>query len=298
MAGTGKYFHWRQRNCLHLNLGFFKACQSSSNSIQRNDREQLLDSSFNINSRGSLDYDSLNNDVVVTIVAVLYFIRKLDATTFSISDRYRCYRVRAHVNRTEFLPEKGKIVVHYLLDGRANNLSFWIVSASLCEYSWYCGTKTDNSRFIRMQYLVWSFANIVGCRPTSNWIHSSMLYRFQVWFFVDFLTTFFGIQKVFTCRRDRGVTSQNVMITFDTSHLSENRTASAFGETIFVFVVPSLLHFIGFLSAIYVLRIADNEQLQNLVERVGNIRRYNFCYFNVDFLFRFSYCASIRTDYS
>ncbi len=54
-------------------------------------------------------------------------------------------------------------------------------------------------------------------------------------------------------------------------NLNSNRTASAFGETIFVFVVPSLLHFIGYISAIYVLRIADNEQLQNLVERVGSI---------------------------
>lgn len=64
------------------------------------------------------------------------------------------------------------------------------------------------------------------------------------------------------------------MITFDTNYLNQNRTASAFGETIFVFVVPSLLHFLGFISAIYVLRIADNEQLQNLVERVGSFFRH------------------------
>lgn len=41
-----------------------------------------------------------------------------------------------------------------------------------------------------------------------------------------------------------------------------------YGETIFVYGVSSLLHFAGFLAAIYVFRIADNEQLQNLVERV------------------------------
>lgn len=41
-----------------------------------------------------------------------------------------------------------------------------------------------------------------------------------------------------------------------------------YGETIFVYGVSSVLHFFGFLSAIYVFRIADNEQLQNLVERV------------------------------
>lgn len=74
----------------------------------------------------------------------------------------------------------------------------------------------------------------------------------------------------FFCRRDRGVTSPNVMITFETNSLKQNHTASAIiGETIFVFVVPSLLHFCGFISAVYFLRIADNEQLQNLVERVS-----------------------------
>lgn len=74
------------------------------------------------------------------------------------------------------------------------------------------------------------------------------------------------------------------MVTFDTNYLNQNRTASAFGETIFVFVVPSLLHFVGFLSAVYVLRIADNEQLQNLVERVGEtFPQYNFGGINSEF---------------
>lgn len=41
-----------------------------------------------------------------------------------------------------------------------------------------------------------------------------------------------------------------------------------YGETIFVYGVSSILHFCGFLASTYVYRIADNEQLQNLVERV------------------------------
>lgn len=41
-----------------------------------------------------------------------------------------------------------------------------------------------------------------------------------------------------------------------------------YGETIFVYGVSSALHFCGFLMAMYVFRIADSEQLQNLVERV------------------------------
>lgn len=41
-----------------------------------------------------------------------------------------------------------------------------------------------------------------------------------------------------------------------------------YGETIFVYGISSILHFCGFLAAMYVFRISDNEQLQNLVERV------------------------------
>lgn len=41
-----------------------------------------------------------------------------------------------------------------------------------------------------------------------------------------------------------------------------------YGETIFIYGFSSILHFSGFLSAVYIFRIADNEQLQNLVERV------------------------------
>lgn len=41
-----------------------------------------------------------------------------------------------------------------------------------------------------------------------------------------------------------------------------------YGETIFVYGVSSGLHFLGYLAALYVFRIAENEQLQSLVERV------------------------------
>lgn len=41
-----------------------------------------------------------------------------------------------------------------------------------------------------------------------------------------------------------------------------------YGESIFAYGVMSCMHFFGFLTAMYVFRIADSEQLQNLVERV------------------------------
>lgn len=102
-------------------------------------------------------------------------------------------------------------------------------------------------------------------------------------------------------RRDRGATVQNVMLTFESNSFNQNRTAaSAIGETIFVFVVPSLLHFCGFLSAVYVLRIADNEQLQNLVERVSTICIFNRSVNSYQFRdrIRFSYYVNFQIDCS
>lgn len=69
-------------------------------------------------------------------------------------------------------------------------------------------------------------------------------------------------------RRDRGFTNTTFPYTriFETTNLYS--FSIFYGETIFAHIVSSLLHFFGFLSALYVFRIADNEQLQNLVERV------------------------------
>uniref|UniRef100_A0A1S4H5A1 Gustatory receptor n=2 Tax=gambiae species complex TaxID=44542 RepID=A0A1S4H5A1_ANOGA len=42
----------------------------------------------------------------------------------------------------------------------------------------------------------------------------------------------------------------------------------ASGEAIFIYLVPALLHLNGFILAVFIYRFADNEQLQNLIERV------------------------------
>lgn len=51
-------------------------------------------------------------------------------------------------------------------------------------------------------------------------------------------------------------------------HEDQVKKALFFGETTFVYAAPAILHLLGFFTAVYVFRIADNEQLQNLVERV------------------------------
>lgn len=69
--------------------------------------------------------------------------------------------------------------------------------------------------------------------------------------------------------RDRGFTNTTYPpIELSLEFYSPRQVTVYYGETIFVYGVSSVLHFFGFLSAIYVFRIADNEQLQNLVERV------------------------------
>lgn len=40
------------------------------------------------------------------------------------------------------------------------------------------------------------------------------------------------------------------------------------GEVVFTYIIPATLHLFGFLSAVFVYRIIDNEQIQSLVERV------------------------------
>lgn len=42
------------------------------------------------------------------------------------------------------------------------------------------------------------------------------------------------------------------------------------GETTFVYVIPGIIHFCAYILALYVYRFADNEHLQNLVERVAD----------------------------
>lgn len=72
-------------------------------------------------------------------------------------------------------------------------------------------------------------------------------------------------------RRDRGIISRSYEPGLDVPLKNMNasyRPAIVIGETTFVYAIPSIIHFCGFVMAVYVYRVADNEHLQNLVERV------------------------------
>ncbi|KAL0272906.1 UNVERIFIED_CONTAM: hypothetical protein PYX00_005720 [Menopon gallinae] len=65
-----------------------------------------------------------------------------------------------------------------------------------------------------------------------------------------------------TClRRDRGFCYKP-----DTKEFN-NHTRICFGNAVYSYLIPSLLHFSGFLYALYLFRIKESEQLENLMER-------------------------------
>lgn len=84
------------------------------------------------------------------------------------------------------------------------------------------------------------------------------------------------MQFTLSFRRDRGFSysKDNETLLTVNNTVDHNLAIERYGEilkygkSIFVFVIPSLLHLLGFITAIYVFRVAENEQLQSLVERV------------------------------
>lgn len=68
--------------------------------------------------------------------------------------------------------------------------------------------------------------------------------------------------------RDRGFTNSTYPNTNLVLFSSPHEVTVYYGESLFVYGISSILHFLGFLTAMYVFRFADNEQLQSLAERV------------------------------
>lgn len=122
---------------------------------------------------------------------------------------------------------------------------------------------------------------VVGLRPMTvdapDW--SAWIGHIQTLFVIVLLLIGYVLEYLASFRRDRGTVSN---ITEDdapaagTSHqmylllndFGAYKPAIVIGETTFVYAIPSLVHLSGFIMAIYVYRVADNEYLQNLVERV------------------------------
>lgn len=74
--------------------------------------------------------------------------------------------------------------------------------------------------------------------------------------------------EFFFFSRDRGFTNTTYPHPLPLSFISTQEKTVYYGESIFVYGISSVIHFSAFLTAIYVFRIAESEQLQSLVERV------------------------------
>lgn len=91
------------------------------------------------------------------------------------------------------------------------------------------------------------------------------------WDFQGQSQKFIKHNKILISRRDRGFVSDvpsRYSANNDDFYYFQYKKYFETGEIVFTYVIPSILHLSGFLAAIYVYRIADNELLQSLIERV------------------------------
>ncbi|XP_058065753.1 uncharacterized protein LOC131215381 [Anopheles bellator] len=151
----------------------------------------------------------------------------------------------------------------------------------------YCKRK-----FLRPYVIILAMA---GLRPSSMDLEllGRWLGHLQTILILLLLTLGYILQFMFGFRRDYGfpvvgelnpaspstTTSSIAMLSWpprisegpprNTTSSEADRTETvASGETIFIYLVPALLHLNGYLLAVFIYRFADNEQLQSLVERV------------------------------
>ncbi|XP_013133465.1 PREDICTED: nucleolar protein 10 [Papilio polytes] len=82
------------------------------------------------------------------------------------------------------------------------------------------------------------------------------------------------LQYMACFRRDRGFCYKLVPLAMTSSLEYDTYKQICYGNVTLTYIGPSILHFIGFLYALYLFRISDNEQLQNLMERVFLLSSY------------------------
>ena len=72
------------------------------------------------------------------------------------------------------------------------------------------------------------------------------------------------------CRRDRGFCYKLLPIEYEiTMNVTKARVYEqiCYGNAVFSYLIPSILHLVAYLYTVYLFRIKENEQLQNLMER-------------------------------
>ncbi|XP_063972593.1 uncharacterized protein LOC135160208 isoform X2 [Diachasmimorpha longicaudata] len=130
----------------------------------------------------------------------------------------------------------------------------------------YCKCK------ILMPYLrlLW----VMGLRPTSTDSESyscySVLANIHTVQVTIFMCIGYVLQYMACFRRDRGFCYKLLPVQYEQI---ENITRTqayeqiCYGNAVFSYLIPSVLHLVAYLYTVYLFRIKENEQLQNLMER-------------------------------
>ncbi|KAM3964725.1 uncharacterized protein ACR2FA_001115 [Aphomia sociella] len=134
----------------------------------------------------------------------------------------------------------------------------------------YCKSK------ILLPYL--KLLAIMGLRPVVDVSNSSRfaigVSHFHSAQVAVYMILGYVLQYMSCFRRDRGFCYKLVPLALTSSLEYETYKEVCYGNVIFTYIGPSILHFMGFLYALYLFRISDNEQLQNLMERVFLLSSY------------------------
>ncbi|XP_063529178.1 uncharacterized protein LOC134740585 isoform X1 [Cydia strobilella] len=134
----------------------------------------------------------------------------------------------------------------------------------------YCKSK------ILLPYL--KLLTIMGLRPVVDSSNSSRgsicLSHFHSAQVAVFMFLGYVLQYMACFRRDRGFCYKLVPLALESSLEYETYKQVCYGNVTLTYIGPSILHFLGFLYALYLFRISDNEQLQNLMERVFLLSSY------------------------
>ncbi|XP_071874494.1 uncharacterized protein isoform X1 [Bombus fervidus] len=116
---------------------------------------------------------------------------------------------------------------------------------------------------------------VMGLKPISNddsqrctcYCIFANLHTCQV---AIFMCIGYILQYMACFRRDRGFCYKTMPLKFQfASNLNkeDSEEITCFGNVIFSYLVPSILHLVAYIYTVYLFRIKENEQLQNLMER-------------------------------
>ncbi|CAL1681450.1 unnamed protein product [Lasius platythorax] len=113
--------------------------------------------------------------------------------------------------------------------------------------------------------------SVMGLRPTSSddsdhFLRCSILANFHTLQVTIFICIGYVLQYMACFRRDRGF-CYKVLVQEPNVLSAGGEAPSCYGNVIFSYLIPSILHLIAYLYTIYLFRIKENEQLQNLMER-------------------------------